>query len=337
MTEKLAKRTLTTIFYADVVGYSRLTGLDEEGTHNPVMATLDYISQKINSSGGSVLRYSGDAILATFPSVVLAIEISTEVQNKLAEDNEPIPKESRVYIRVGINLGDVIEDRGEVFGDGVNLAARLEAAAEPGGICISSMVWEQCRGKIKSTFVDGGEQQFKNISRPVRTFNWKSNVDRPNIDLPNNDNPLPDKPSIAVLPFDNMSGDPEQEYLADGISEDIITALSKIRSFLVIARNSTFTYKNRAVDVVQVAGELNVGYVLEGSLRTAGKRVRVTAQLIDASNGHHVWAEKYDRELDDIFVLQDEMTQTIAGALEPELNAAERERAISKPPQNLNA
>ena len=260
MTEQPAKRTLTTIFYADVVDYSRLTGLDEEGTHNRVMETLDNVSQKISSSGGKVLRYAGDAILATFPSVVRAVETSIGIQGKLAEDNAHFPEEARVQIRIGINLGDVIEDRGEVFGDGVNLAARLEAAAEPGGVCISSAVWEQCQGKISSTFNDGGEQQFKNITRPVRTFHWQPGAARTDIDLPNNDDLFADKSSIAVLPFDNMSDDSEQEYFSDGITEDIITELNRFPSLFVIARNSSFAFKGQAIDVTEIGKKLGVQY-----------------------------------------------------------------------------
>jgi adenylate cyclase len=285
VSDQPAKRTLTTIFYADVVEYSRLTGLDEEGTHSRVMEILDNVSQKINSSGGKVLRYAGDAILATFPSVVQAVEISTDIQSKLVDDNAAFAEQARVHIRIGINLGDVIEDRGEVFGDGVNLAARLEANAEPGGICISSMVWEQCQGKISSTFVDGGEQQFKNINRPVRTFHWEPGAERSGIDFPNNNDPSRSKPSIAVLPFDNMSGDPEQEYFSDGITEDIITEISRFRSLFVIARNSSFAFKGQAIDVTDVAEKLGVQYVVEGSVRKAGERIRITAQLIEASTG----------------------------------------------------
>lgn len=337
MPDQPAKRTLTTIFYADVVDYSRLTGLDEEGTHNRVMETLDNVSQKISSSGGKVLRYAGDAILATFPSVVRAVETSTDIQSILAEDNAPFPEETRVHVRIGINLGDVIEDRGEVFGDGVNLAARLEAAAEPGGICISSMVWEQCQGKINSTFADGGEHQFKNISRPIHTFHWQPSANEPGLDLQKKDIPLSDKPTIAVLPFDNMSGDPEQEYFSDGITEDIITQLTRFRSLFVIARNSSFAFKGMAVDVTEIGKKLGVQFVVEGSVRKAGDRIRITAQLIEVSSGNHLWAERYDRSLSDIFAVQDEVTSQIVTMVPGHMDIANRVKAERKSAQNMNA
>lgn len=334
MSEAKAKRKLTAIFYADVAGYSRLTGRDEAGTHRKVMATLDYVSEAIQGGGGTVLRYAGDAILAEFPSVVGAVETAVGVQEELARRNADECEDDKLQIRVGLNLGEVMEDRGEIYGDGVNLAARLEAAAEPGGVCISSAVHDQAKGKVGISFIDGGSQAFKNIEGPVRVYRWRpattpvacAVIKRKSV-----------RPSVAVLPFDNISGDPEQDYFADGISEDIITALSKIRSFFVVARNSTFTYKGKPVDVKQVANDLGVRYVLEGSVRKAGNRVRISAQLIDAGTGHHVWAERYDRDLSDIFELQDEMTQTLAGAIEPELNAVERKRAANTPPENLDA
>ena len=337
MSDRPVKRTLTTIFYADVVDYSRLTGLDEEGTHSRVMATLDNVSQKISSSGGTVLRYAGDAILATFPSVVQAVQTSTDIQSKLVVENMSFPEEARIHIRIGINLGDVIEDRGEVFGDGVNLAARLEAAAKPGGICISSMVWEQCQGKINSTFADGGEQQFKNISRPVRTYHWDPTTAQPNVDLQNVENPIPDKPSIAVLPFDNMSGDPEQEYFSDGITEDIITELSRFRSIFVIARNSSFAFKGQSIDVTEIGKKLGVQFVVEGSVRKAGDRIRITAQLIEASTGNHLWAERYDRNLDDIFAVQDEVASQIATMVPGHIDIANRIQSGRKPARDLKA
>ena len=328
---------MTTIFYADVVDYSRLTGLDEEGTHHRVMGTLDNVSQKISSSGGTVLRYAGDAILATFPSVVQAVEASTDIQSKLAENNAPFPEETRVHIRIGINLGDVIEDRGEVFGDGVNLAARLEAAAKPGGICISSMVWEQCQGKINSTFADGGEHQFKNINRPIRTFHWEPGAVRSSIDLPNSNDPSRGKPSIAVLPFDNMSGDPEQEYFSDGITEDIITELSRFRSLFVIARNSSFAFKGQAIDVTEIGTKLGVQFIVEGSVRKAGDRIRITAQLIETSTGNHLWAERYDRSLSDIFAVQDEVASQIVTMVPGHVDIANRVQAERKPAKDMNA
>ena len=334
MGTKKAKRKLTTIFYADVAGYTRLTEQDEQGTHDRVMELLDFASVSIHENNGTVLRYTGDAILAEFFSVVSAVETAVGIQEELGSRNLGVVDDDKVQIRIGLNIGEVMEDRGEIFGDGVNLAARLESAAEPGGICISAAVHDQVSGKTTVTFSDGGKQIFKNIENPVGVYHWKpESVDRKGISHDRKNA----RPSVAVLPFDNMSGDPDQEYFADGISEDSITALSKIRSFLVIARNSTFTYKGKAVDVKQVARDLEVRYVLEGSVRKVGNRVRITAQLIDAFTGHHIWAERYDRSLDDIFELQDEMTQTIAGAIEPELNAVERERASKHSPESLGA
>lgn len=334
MEAQTTKRKLAAILYADVAGYSRLTGNDELGTHRKVMDALDFSNEAIKTGNGRVLRYAGDAILAEFSSVVAAVGTAAAIQTELDGRNEGVAEERKIQIRIGVNLGEVLEDRGEIYGDGVNLAARLESAAEPGGICISSMVYDQVRGKVGVDFKDGGEEIFKNFERPIHIYRWQPGRE---IVHKKEASPKDTRPSVAILPFTNMSGDPEQEYFADGISEDIITALSKIRSFLVIARNSTFTYKGKAVDIKQVASELNVRYVLEGSVRKAGNRVRITAQLIEAETGHHVWAEKYDRELRDIFELQDEMTQTIAGALEPELDAAERKRAANKPPETLNA
>ena len=336
MTEDSYQHKLTAVLYADVAGYSRLTSQDEAGTHRRVMALLDYASDAIREAGGTVLRYAGDAILAEFSSVLKLVHTAINIQTAFEQKNAGLADADKIQIRIGLNLGEVLQDRGEIYGDGVNLAARLEAAAAPGGICLSAAVYEQVKGKIDVEFSDGGEESFKNIPAPVRIYRWRPG------------NPAPEKkpvavdtakakPSIAVLPFTNMSGDPEQEFFADGISEDIITALSKIRSFLVIARNSTFTYKGKAVDIKTVGRELDVRYVLEGSVRKAGNRIRVTAQLIEAETGYHVWAEKYDRELDDMFELQDEMTRTIAGSIEPELSAKERDKAVRQPPDNLDS
>jgi adenylate cyclase len=329
-------RKLTAILYTDVAGYSRLTGGDEEGTHRQVMEVLDYASQQISKTGGKVLRYAGDAILAEFSSAVSAVNAAVDIQHEMARKNHQVDDDKKVQIRIGINIGDVIEDRGEVFGDGVNLAARLEAAAPEGGICISTSVHEQVLGKLDVDFTNGGEEQFKNINRPVHVFYWKPGDDQPKA-AGAKISRVSEMPSIAVLALTNMSNDPEQDFIGDGITEDLITALSKIRSFKVISRESTFSYKGSAIDVRQVAKELGVRFVLEGSVRKAGNRVRVTVQLIDAETGHHVWAERYDREMEDIFDLQDEMVRVIASALEPELNAFERERAVNKSPDNLDA
>ena len=330
------KRKLTAILYTDVAGYSRLTGGDEEGTHRRVMEVLDFASAQIESEGGSVLRYAGDAILAEFSSAVAAVKCAVSIQLELSAQNQALDDDKKVQIRIGINIGDVIEDRGEVFGDGVNLAARLEAAAAEGGICVSASVQEQTLGKLDADFTDGGEIEFKNIERPVRVFHWQPEAE-PTMSSSTNKPHGSETPSIAVLALVNMNRDSELDFIGDGITEDLITALSKIRSFKVISRESTFSYKGAAIDIRQVAKELDVRFVLEGSVRKAGNRVRVTVQLIDAATGHHVWAERYDREMEDIFDLQDEMVQIIASALEPELSAFERERAVSKPPENLDA
>jgi TolB-like protein len=319
------------------VDYSRLTGIDEEGTHNRVMEILDNVSQKIGSSGGTVLRYSGDAVLATFPSVVQAVIVSIDIQNGLAVDNESVAEESQVEIRIGVNLGDVIEDRGEIFGDGVNLAARLETAAHPGGICISSTVWEQCQGKIDSTFADGGEQQFKNIARPVNIFHWQPGTAQPSINVPNSDSILSNKTSIAVLPFNNMSGDDEQEYFSDGISEDIITELSRFKNLFVCARHSSFTFKGKTVDVKTAGRELGAHYIVEGSVRKVGNRVRVTVQLVSADSGSHIWAERYDRDLDDIFAVQDEVVSSVVAQLGMSLRREAMEFARGRPTDSLTA
>ena len=336
MSTEPLNRKLTAILYTDVAGYSRLTGGDEEGTHRQVMEVLDYASQQIANTGGKVLRYAGDAILAEFASAVSAVNTAIDIQRELARKNHQVDDDKKVQIRIGINIGDVIEDRGEVFGDGVNLAARLEAVAAEGGICISASVHEQIMGKLDVGFRDDGEETFKNINRPVRVFRWEPEQEQ-TVKSTGTSKPESEMPSIAVLALTNMSNDPDQDFIGDGITEDLITALSRIRSFKVISRESTFSYKGMAIDVRQVAKELGVRFVLEGSVRKSGNRVRVTVQLIDAETGHHVWAERYDREMEDIFDLQDEMVRVIASALEPELNAFERERAVNKSPDNLDA
>jgi adenylate cyclase len=274
----------------------------------------------------------GDGALVEFASAVDAVRCAVAVQDDLAEREAGVAEETALTMRLGINLGDIIIEGDDIYGDGVNLAARLEGLAEPGGICLSASVHEQVRHKLDFGFEDLGEQSVKNIAEPVRVYRVV-----PKAPVGERGLPLPDKPSIAVLPFQNMSGDTEQEYFADGVAEDIITGLSRIRWFFVIARNSSFTYKGTAVDVKLVGRELGVQYVLEGSVRKAGNRVRITAQLIDATTGQHVWAERYDRELEDIFALQDEITETIVAAIEPELSAVERERARRKPPESLDA
>ncbi len=332
-------RKLAAILYADVAGYSRLTGDDEDATHRRLRDYLDLIAKTIDDHHGQVMHYAGDAVLAKFDAVVDALSSAVSVQEELKDQNKELPDERKVQFRIGVNLGDVIEDRGDIYGDGVNVAARLESLADEGGICISESVHTAIGNKLPLSYDYMGEQQVKNIDKPVRAYkvvldsNKKTQVtspDKPTLELP-------DKPSIAVLPFTNMSGDPEQEYFSDGITEDIITALSKISSLMVIARNSTFTYKGKAVDIKQVGREQGVRYVLEGSVRKAGDRVRVTAQLIDATTGHHIWGERYDRELKDTFAVQDEIMREIVVALDVQLREGEQVRFWSSGTRNLEA
>jgi adenylate cyclase len=334
MDEQFNQHKLTVIFYADIAGYSRLTRRDEGGTHKRVMEALDLASDTIKTARGIVLRYAGDAILAEFPSVLKAVQAAIDIQTELEQRNSKQVDDDRVALRVGLNIGEVMQDRGEIYGDGVNLAARLEAAAHPGGICISAAVYDQIRGKLDTVFSDGGETSFKNIDTPVRVFHWapESTPGEPRKGLE-----LPKKPSIAILAFENMSNDPEQDFFAEGISEDIITELSKFRSLFVIARNSSFAFKGRATDVKEIGRKLGVRYIVEGSVRRAGQRIRITAQLIDAVEDKHLWAERYDRELEDIFAVQDEVTQAIVTTIEPQLINTERQLARRKPAQNLNA
>jgi adenylate cyclase len=326
------ERRLAAILAADVVGYSLLIGADEEGTLSRFKATrVDLFDRKIAEHRGRIVHTSGDGLLVEFSSVVDALRCATEVQAGMSERNAEVPSDLQIQWRIGINVGDVVVEDGDIFGDGVNIAARLEALAPPGGICVSARVQEDAAGKMDLAFEDLGDQQLHNISRPIRVYRIGSGA------AARQSLPLPDKPSIAVLAFTNMSGDPEQEFFADGISEDIITVLSKSRLLFVIARNSTFTYKGRAVGVKDVGRELGVRYVLEGSVRKAGNRVRVTAQLIDATTGGHLWAERFDRDLADIFSVQDEITARVSGAILPAVERSERERAARKPPHSLDA
>jgi adenylate cyclase len=330
------QRRLAAIVAADVVGYSRLMGVDEAGT----LAALrnhraELIDGKISEHGGRIVKTMGDGLLLEFSSVVDATQCVIDVQQAMARRNEAVDEDKRIVFRIGVHLGDLVVEDDDIFGDGINIAARLEAICEAGGIAISGTAHENIAGRIEVGFVDAGEWQLKNISRLVRIWQWTPSTSA--MATTGDALALPDKPSIAVLPFDNMSGDPEQEYFADGIAEDIITALSNIRWFFVTARNSSFTYKGAAVDVKQVGNELGVRYVLEGSVRKAGSRVRVTAQLIEAAGGNHIWAQRYDRELRDIFDLQDEITNAVVGAVEPELAIAERDRATRKATGSLDA
>jgi adenylate cyclase len=330
-------RRLAAILAADVVGYSRLMGLDEAGTARALREHRSAADPLIGEHGGRVVKTTGDGVLIEFGSVVGAVECVLALQKLAAERNAGIASDRQMQWRIGIHIGDVLIEGDDILGDGVNIAARLEGISEPGGICISEDAFRQVRGKVEVEFADLGEQSLKNIASPLRVYSVRpASASKPRL-APAASLPLPDKPSIAVLPFANMSGDPEQDYFADGMVEEIITALSRIRWLFVIARNSSFTYKGKAVDVKQVGRELGVRYVLEGSVRKGGNRVRITGQLIDATTGSHVWAERYDRELTDIFAVQDEITERVAAAVEPRLYAAEYERIERKPPERLDA
>ena len=388
MAEKNVTRKLAAIFYADVAGYSRLTGADEEATHRALVASLDAITATIEGRGGRVLHYAGDAILAEFASVVVAVACAVDVQRDLAARNHGLPDERKLLFRIGINLGDVIVDRDELYGDGVNVAARLESLAEPGGICISRKVLHEVRDKLEVGFEFLGDQAVKNIERPIPVYRVLMDPEaagkvvgeaRPGLRPPRPKSfaavaavtatavatvvaasiawwqpwqspppsapapaesvplPLPDKPSIAVLPFTNMSNDTSQEYFVDGITEDLITDLSKISGLFVIARNSTFAYKGKSPDVRRVANELGVRYVLEGSVRRAGNQVRINVQLIDAATGGHLWADRYDGSLNDVFGLQDKVTRKIVAVLAVQLTAGEQERVAHKETENAEA
>jgi adenylate cyclase len=336
------ERRLAAILAADVAGYSRLMGEDEAGTLARLRAhRRELIDPKVAEHKGRIVKTTGDGILIEFPSVVEAVACAIAVQDGIAERNVAIPEHHRIVFRVGINLGDLIVEDDDIHGDGVNVAARLEGLAGPGEICVSAAVREQVSNRLDCAFDDLGEQALKNISRAVRVYRVRaagapSAVEAAPVLI--SALPLPDKPSIAVLPFQNMSGDPEQEYFADGMVEDIITELSRIRWLFVIARNSSFTYKDaKAIDLKQVGRELGVRYLLEGSVRKGGNRVRINAQLIDAVSGAHVWADRYDRDLRDIFEVQDEITATVAGIIEPALADAEQQRVLRKPPEHLDA
>jgi adenylate cyclase len=344
MAQERVPRRLAAILAADVAGYSRLMGKNEEGT----LAALKVLRReladpKIKEHRGRIVKTTGDGLLVEFASVVDAVRCAVDVQREMTERNTGVPAERRIEFRIGINVGDIIIDNKDIHGDGVNVAARLETLAEPGGICVSRVVRDQVRDKLSFAFEDMGEQQVKNIARPIRVHRIRlakeagvSSVASYPATAPPLALPLPDKPSVAVLPFTNMSGDPDQEFVSDGIVEDVITALSRYPSLFVIARNSCFTYKGRAINVKQAGRELGVRYVLEGSVRKAGNRIRVTAQLIEAEIGNHVWAERYDRDLADIFAVQDEITEALTTAMAPAIADAELRRAMRKPPESLD-
>jgi len=334
------ERKLAAILCADVHGYSRLMGEDEEATIRTFSGHRAIIDRLIDEHRGRFVNSAGDSVLAEFASVVNAVECAVEIQRALKAENAAVPDERRMEFRIGVNLGDVVAEGEQIYGDGVNVAARLESLAEPGGICISGTVHEQVRYKLALTYEDIGEQRLKNIARPVRAYSIALHGAAAPAAAASPAPPtlaLPAKPSIAVLPFNNLSGDLEQEYFADGMVEDIITALSRFKELFVIARNSSFVYKGKAVDIQQVARELGVHYVLEGSVRKSGNRVRITGQLIDAATRAHLWADRFDGSFEDVFELQDSVTESVVGALLPSLNKAEVERVRRKPPANLDA
>jgi len=330
-------RRLAAILAADVAGYSRLIGANEGDTLTRLKAIrAELLDPTITAHNGRLVKTTGDGLLVEFGSVVDALHCATAVQAGMAQRNLTTPADKRIEFRIGINVGDIVVEDGDIFGDGVNVAARLEGLAEPGGICVSARVQEDAAGKLELSFEDMGEQALKNIARPMRAYRIATGP----VSAATKETPalaLPDKPSIAVLPFANLSADPEQEFFADGIAEDVITALSRYPSLFVISRNSSFTYKGRAVDVKQIGRELGVRYVLEGSLRKSGDRIRVTTQLVEAHTGKHVWAERYDRDLADIFAVQDEITEAMTIAVAPAIAGAEQHRALRKPPESLDA
>jgi TolB-like protein len=331
-----AERKLAAILSADVVGYSRLMAEDEAATIETLKSHRDLMGGVVRQHAGRVVDAVGDNLLAEFPSVVDAVASAVAIQSELATRNQELPHDRRMLFRLGINLGDVIAEGDRIYGDGVNIAARVEGLASEGGVAISGTAFDHVEGKLGLEFEDLGPQELKNIPRPVRVYRVQVSEDHEAADeltVPG----FSGRPAIAVLPFDNLSGDAEQEYFSDGITEDLITRLSTWRWFPVIARNSTFVYKGKAVDVKRVSSELGARYVVEGSVRKIGDRVRITAQLIDATTGHHVWAERYDRELQDIFALQDEITEAIAASMNPELRQFETQRTVQREPRSLDA
>ena len=356
MAQQRVQRRLAAILAADVSGYSRLMGMDEQGTARRMREHLAALRPVVERQGGRIVNVAGDGVLAEFPSVVGAVDCAVEIQRLMERRNARVPAGQRMLFRIGINLGEILVEGDDIQGDGINIAVRLEGIAEPGGICLSRAAHDQARGRVGVSFTDLGERALKNIARPVQVYAvapaapaaapGAAATARPGrgsglaaapgvaaLPLPL---PLPDGPSIVVLPFDNLSDDPEHAFFADGVAEDLTTALSRLRWLFVIARNSAFVYKGHSVDVRAIARELGVRYALEGSVRTAGRRMRITAQLIDAEQGGHIWAEKYDRLLDDIFAVQDEITGNIVASIEPQLYAREGYRAAAKPPESVD-
>jgi adenylate cyclase len=338
------ERRLVAILATDVVGYSRFMGKDETGTLERLkFLRRELVQPRITERKGRIVKLMGDGLLAEFPSVVEAVQCAIDIQQSMIEHEADLPDERRIRLRIGVNLGDIIVEGSDIYGDGVNVASRLEGLASPGNICVSGTVFDHVKGKVGLDFEDLGEQQVKNIDDPVRVYRIALGSGADTSEAAGTFSSgapvleLPDKPSIAVLPFTNMSGDPDQEYFSDGITEDIITELSRFQDLLVIARNSSFAYKGRSVNVTEIGCELGVHYVVEGSVRKAGNRVRVTAQLIEAKSGSHLWAERYDRDLEDIFAVQDELTQAIVTVLPIQLQSSILEKIRAKPTENLSA
>ena len=334
MAGERVERRLAAILAADVAGYSRLMGVDEEGTHAALkLYRQELIDPKIAEHRGRIVKTTGDGALVEFASAVDAVRCAMEIQSAMTERSAEIPTERRIEFRIGINVGDIIIDEGDIYGDGVNIAARLETLASPGAICLSDNAYQQIKGKLALDVQDMGEQPLKNIAWPVRVYRMQlSSAASARTALP-----IPDKPSIAVLPFDNLSAEPDQGYLADGFVEAITAALSHIRSFFVIARNSAFAYKGRATNARDIGRELGVAYLLEGSVQKSGNRLRITVQLVETEGGAHVWSERYDGTIDDIFNLQDRITERVAGALQPSIRMAEIERSQRRRPEDLRA
>ena len=337
MADGRVERRLSAIFAGDIVGYSRLMGADEEGTLARLNAhRLEFLEPNIAEYRGRIVKRTGDGILIEFVSPVDAVRCAIQQQRGMAERNEGVAPDKRIEFRIGIHVGDIIIEDGDIFGDGVNIAARLESIAQPGGICISDDAYRQVRGKIGVAFQDTGEHELKNIERPIRVYQLQQ-LGAPAPRAPQALAARPHGPSIAVLPFQNMGGDPEQEYFADGMVEEIITGLSRLRWLFVTSRTSSFQFKGLNLDVREIARRLGVGYVLEGSVRKAGSRIRITGQLIDAATGAHMWAERYDGTMDDIFDLQDKITSSVVSAIEPSVRSAEIDRATRKRPESLDA
>ncbi|TPK94194.1 tetratricopeptide repeat protein [Mesorhizobium sp. B2-4-14] len=338
MAEESNQRRLAAILAADVVGYSRLMGRDESGTLSAFKTHRhDLVDAKIAEHQGRIVKLTGDGLLVEFLSVVNAVACATDIQHKMRERNADVPADRRIEFRIGINLGDIIIEDDDIFGDGVNIAARIESIARPGGVAVSGSVRDSLGNRLALSFEDTGEQRLKNIERPVRVYNVNLFPDAPFLQPAGVASVANEKPSIAVLPFDNMSGDQEQEYFADGLTEDIITELARNRGLFVIARNSSFTLKGTAVEIAEAGRKLGVRYLVEGSVRRVGKRVRITAQLIEAATGSHVWAERYDRELEDIFAVQDEVTRSIVAAVPGYVETDVVKASRRKPTESLGA